>query len=71
VYLVSNGALDWGPVKRAARPPETLASDRTSSSTVRRVPASAVAAREPVGVGAVVGGAGEAVPAGGSDDLAG
>ncbi len=35
VYLVSNGALDWGPVKRL-RPveqPET----RTTTSTVRRV----------------------------------
>jgi NADH-quinone oxidoreductase subunit A len=36
VYLVSNGALDWGPVKRVqriARP----ASGRTTRSTVRRV----------------------------------
>ncbi len=35
-YLVSNGALDWGPRRRAgARPPADLA--RTTSSTVRRV----------------------------------
>jgi NADH-quinone oxidoreductase subunit A len=30
VYLISNGALDWGPAKR-------LPSGRTSESTVRRV----------------------------------
>jgi NADH-quinone oxidoreductase subunit A len=36
-YLISNGALDWGPPKRLAqfisRP-----GDRTSTSTIRRVP---------------------------------
>lgn len=36
-YLVSNGALDWGPVqRRVGRPPADLA--RTTTSTVRRVP---------------------------------
>jgi NADH-quinone oxidoreductase subunit A len=35
VYLVANGALDWGPLKRV-RPVEPE-SDRTSSSTVRRI----------------------------------
>ncbi len=35
IYLVSNGALDWGPVKRV-RPVSEAA--RTTSSTVRRVP---------------------------------
>ena len=34
LYLVSNGALDWGPVKRL-RP---ATPQRTSSSTVARVP---------------------------------
>jgi NADH-quinone oxidoreductase subunit A len=36
LYLISNGALDWGPSRRLARSPgvENL---RTSSSTVRRV----------------------------------
>jgi NADH-quinone oxidoreductase subunit A len=35
-YLVSNGALDWGPRKRSgARPPADLS--RTTSSTVLRV----------------------------------
>jgi NADH-quinone oxidoreductase subunit A len=32
LYLIANGALDWGPIKRL-KP----VSDRTSSSTVRRV----------------------------------
>ena len=36
-YLVSNGALDWGPVqRRVGRPSASLA--RTTTSTVRRVP---------------------------------
>jgi NADH-quinone oxidoreductase subunit A len=35
VYLVSNGALDWGPIKRV-RPVATDES-RTTASTVRRV----------------------------------
>jgi NADH-quinone oxidoreductase subunit A len=33
VYLISNGALDWGPAKKA----RTIESVRTSESTVRRV----------------------------------
>ena len=36
VYLVSRGALDWGPAKRL-RPLITATSDRTTDSTVRRV----------------------------------
>jgi NADH-quinone oxidoreductase subunit A len=36
-YLVSNGALDWGPLqRRGARPPAELT--RTTTSTVLRVP---------------------------------
>jgi len=35
VYLVANGALDWGPIKRV-RPIEPE-SGRTSSTTVRRI----------------------------------
>jgi NADH-quinone oxidoreductase subunit A len=35
IYLVANGALDWGPIKRLR--PQT---DRTSASTVRRVTSS-------------------------------
>ena len=37
VYLISQGALDWGPVKRLARPTELVRADRTSESTIRRV----------------------------------
>ena len=39
LYLISNGALDWGPVRRIARvvPREAVASVRTTTSTVRRV----------------------------------
>jgi NADH-quinone oxidoreductase subunit A len=39
LYLISNGALDWGPVRRIARPAPAgaLSSDRTAASTIRRV----------------------------------
>jgi NADH-quinone oxidoreductase subunit A len=36
VYLISNGALDWGPVKRLHRL-EVAVVGRTSASTVRRI----------------------------------
>ena len=42
VYLISNGALDWGPVPRVRS--SELPSGRTSDSTVRRVGADADAA---------------------------
>jgi NADH-quinone oxidoreductase subunit A len=45
VYLVSNGALDWGPPKRVA--PETIAPLRTSTSTIRRVPRPSMVLGEP------------------------
>jgi NADH-quinone oxidoreductase subunit A len=35
-YLISNGALDWGPGRRLAAAP--VSNLRTSSSTIRRVP---------------------------------
>jgi NADH-quinone oxidoreductase subunit A len=35
-YLVSNGALDWGPVKRLSRP-STIDRTRSSMATVKRV----------------------------------
>jgi len=60
LYLVSNGALDWGPIKRSPRPAESVVSERTSSSSVRRVPAPAVAAREPAAVGSGTDGAASA-----------
>src|SRR5213082_3954848 len=42
VYLIGNGALDWGPVMRvrplaAAVPDEALSEQRTAETTVRRV----------------------------------
>lgn len=36
VYLIGNGALEWGPIKRSDRSP-LVSSARTSTSTVRRV----------------------------------
>ena len=39
MYLISNGALDWGPVRRVR--PLTEAVERTTASTVRRVPKAA------------------------------
>jgi NADH-quinone oxidoreductase subunit A len=36
VYLIGNGALDWGPVKRAIRH-EMVSPGRTANTTVRRV----------------------------------
>ncbi|HSS09949.1 MAG TPA: NADH-quinone oxidoreductase subunit A [Acidimicrobiales bacterium] len=38
LYLVSNGALDWGPPRRLAPSSPAASSLRTSSSTIRRVP---------------------------------
>lgn len=47
-YLISNGALDWGPVARLRgvedRLAELLDERRTTASTVRRVPAGTAAA---------------------------
>ena len=39
VYLISNGALDWGPVRRTVtrRLDEARSPDRTARTTVRRV----------------------------------
>jgi NADH-quinone oxidoreductase subunit A len=39
VYLIANGALDWGPVQRSRRvdDPSMVTATRTSTSTVRRV----------------------------------
>src|SRR6478735_4213411 len=37
LFLIANGALDWGPVKRLRRQMPEVAGARTSSSTVRRV----------------------------------
>ena len=45
VYLISKGALDWGPIKRMQRS-EIVSPARTTTSTVRRV---GLEGREPVG----------------------
>jgi len=37
IYLISHGALDWGPLKRL-RPMAPISPARTSASTVRRIP---------------------------------
>jgi NADH-quinone oxidoreductase subunit A len=37
LYLISNGALDWGPVSRARRSRLMLDPSRTAETTVRRV----------------------------------
>ena len=37
LYLISNGALDWGPVHRARRQSPMVSADRTSQTTIRRV----------------------------------
>jgi len=37
VYLIGNGALEWGPIKRVARPVSQVSSTRTATSTIRRV----------------------------------
>ncbi len=38
IYLISNGALDWGPIRRSRRLDGTVDVDRTLTSTVRRIP---------------------------------
>ena len=38
VYLLANGALDWGPVKRTRPMPAPAAgAERTTETTIRRV----------------------------------
>lgn len=37
VYLIANGALDWGPVQRARRGEHAVSATRTTTSTIRRV----------------------------------
>jgi NADH-quinone oxidoreductase subunit A len=37
VYLIGNGALEWGPLKQVAAPTGMLSSERTIESTIRRV----------------------------------
>jgi NADH-quinone oxidoreductase subunit A len=37
IYLLSNGALDWGPADRQRRQSPMVTAERTSTSTIRRV----------------------------------
>ena len=37
VYLIGNGALEWGPVHQARRLTAAVSNERTTRSTVRRV----------------------------------
>jgi len=37
VFLISKGALDWGPLQRARRQSPIVSGERTLSTTVRRV----------------------------------
>jgi NADH-quinone oxidoreductase subunit A len=37
VYLISNGALDWGPVKRLRRMEDAVVAGRTTDSAVRHI----------------------------------
>jgi NADH-quinone oxidoreductase subunit A len=37
VYLIANGALDWGPVKRLRDSSPLVSAERTTHSTVKRV----------------------------------
>jgi NADH-quinone oxidoreductase subunit A len=37
VYLIGNGALDWGPIKRFRDLRPEVSEERTSQSTIRRV----------------------------------
>jgi NADH-quinone oxidoreductase subunit A len=37
VYLISNGALDWGPLHRARRASPLVSAERTTRTTIRRV----------------------------------
>ncbi len=37
IYLIANGALDWGPVQAGRRSGPAVNAERTTASTVRRV----------------------------------
>ena len=46
VFLIANGALDWGPIQRLGRVDPAVTPERTTSTTVRRV---GQEGREPAG----------------------
>jgi NADH-quinone oxidoreductase subunit A len=49
VYLISNGALEWGPITRVNEGSPLRSADRTSTTTIRRV---GLEGRHPVGADA-------------------
>jgi NADH-quinone oxidoreductase subunit A len=52
VFLISKGALDWGPLQRARRQSPMVSGERTLSTTVRRVGLEGRDERGPVEAGA-------------------
>ena len=52
VYLIGNGALEWGPLKQTGGMSATVSAERTSTSTIRRV---GLEDRGPAGAAEVVG----------------
>ncbi len=57
LYLISKGALDWGPAKQMRRSRVMTDASRTSLTTVRRV---GLEGRQPISAAAVAGTGGEA-----------
>jgi NADH-quinone oxidoreductase subunit A len=49
VFMIANGALDWGPMKRRGRDDRLVSPARTTSSTIRRVGTDGRLAREEEG----------------------
>jgi NADH-quinone oxidoreductase subunit A len=47
VFLIANGALDWGPLKRARRQSPMVSEERTLRTTIRRVGLEGRDEREP------------------------
>jgi len=47
VFLIANGALDWGPVQRLRRANPATSPNRSTASTIRRVGADGRPADEP------------------------
>jgi NADH-quinone oxidoreductase subunit A len=37
VFMIANGALDWGPLRRLGRDDRLVSTSRTTTSTIRRV----------------------------------
>ena len=52
VFLIANGALDWGPVQALRRAQPAVSPNRTTASTIRRVGADGRAADAPEEVAA-------------------